>query len=630
MPSLKPVHRFPIPGAKTLGDTPRQVALEGELVIERSSVGVIQILDSGNPAAPRILPGNFSDFSLAEGGRIWAVQQGTGLVQSFESATGAPSGGPSPLPSRPPPDLVAVSGDGATLVTVAGDPLSGQTIRVEDAATRRAVRTIEGLSADLTAVAASPGGERIVTGSRIGALTRWDAQRGELEGVSRAESAPALALSFDDAGAALAVVRQSPFVDLIEPARGRTVRRWKAHTIASFAAFIPKTGELVTTGNDGVVAKWTPGPLPPPPPGRAPARPVEGPPPPGGPIGQMNWPIQRAALAPDGSLLAVSGAPGVRTPAAGFAATGGLDATLGAVSLADGKTLWDVTIPKCDPTDRFVGVSPDNKNILFATRELMKMPNGQELFIPTLRIYDARTGALGKTLRPETTGPIASLGTTVLVGGTHPVMYTWPAQSERARVQTTDTVVRAIATLPSRGLFILAGDSGATTLVSAKTGRSRGDARDAERRVRDREPRGRVPLEPRRRAQRGLGVRRAARGLVVRAIRRALRSARRARAEARRSRPAPPRRRSAGRRASTSRPAEARRAHRRHRVHRARLGLVAGPRGARARLRRRPPAAEQDGVRGASADGRRPAGAAGKNRVSVVAYDADGFASNAR
>ncbi len=196
----------------------------------------------------------------------------------------------------------------------------------------------------------------------------------------------------------------------------------------------------------------------------------DGPPPASAPAGQVGWAIERAALAPDASYLAVTGAPGRPTPQ-GFLNMGGFDAKLGVVSLADGKTLWETTIPKCDPHERFVGVSPDGKSILFSTRELTTMPNGQELFVATLRIYDARTGALGQTLRPGTDGPIASLGTTVLVGGKRPVLLAFPSYAERARIEVANTVVTAATALASRGIFILGGDGGGTTVVSEKTGK---------------------------------------------------------------------------------------------------------------------------------------------------------------
>ena len=62
------------------------------------------------------------------------------------------------------------------------------------------------------------------------------------------------------------------------------------------------------------------------------------------PVGHVGWAIQGAALAPDASYLAVTGAPGNRRRR-GLHPTGSLDATLGVISLADGRTLWETTIP---------------------------------------------------------------------------------------------------------------------------------------------------------------------------------------------------------------------------------------------------------------------------------------------
>jgi len=471
VPSLKLVRRFPIPGASGFASTPARVAIQGDTVLVRTVLGVTHLIDLKDVTAPRTLPGNFSDAAIAAG-RVWAVQQGSGRVLSFDLATSRPVGAAAPLPAHPAPDLVAVSGDGATLVAVASDQVTGQSIRIEDAATRRALRTIEGLPAVLTSIAVDPRGGSVATGSSIGAVARWDAHTGALEGVSRVERSPARSVSFDDAGATLALARQTPFVDLMDPDSGRITRRWKAHSFTYFAGYVPRSGDLVTAGLDGVVARWTPGPTPPAPApsGRPFARPQEGPPPAGGPIGHVGWPILGAALAPDASYLAVTGDPGRPTPL-GFTPAGGLDATLGAISLVDGKTLWEATVPRCDPHQRFVGVSPDSKSILFSTRELTRMPNGQELFVATLRIYDAHTGALGETLRPATDGPIASLGSTVLLGGKRPVLLAWPSHAERARLDVADTTVNAATVLASRGLFLLAGDGGGTTIVSERSGK---------------------------------------------------------------------------------------------------------------------------------------------------------------
>ena len=136
--------------------------------------------------------------------------ESSGRVLSFDLATAQPVGAAAPLPPHPAPDLVAVSGDGATLVSVASDQVTGQSIRVEDAATRRALRTIEGLPAMLTSIAIDPRGDRIVTGSLNGAVTRWDAHAGNARGrVARRSPGHMRSMSFDDAGATLAVAHHS-------------------------------------------------------------------------------------------------------------------------------------------------------------------------------------------------------------------------------------------------------------------------------------------------------------------------------------------------------------------------------------------------------------------------------------
>ncbi len=471
VPSFKVRRRFPLPGASWPAGIPRKVAIQGDTVLVLTSDRSMHLVDLQDATKSRALPGNFDDFAIAAG-RVWAVPFGSGRVLSFDLATAKPVGAAAPLPAHPAPRLVAISGDGTTLVSIASDAITGQSIRIEDAATRRTLRTIEGLSAVLTAIAVDPRGDHVVTGAMSGAVTRWDAHAGALEGVSPPTRTPVQSLSFDDAGTTLVIAHQSPFVALMDPDTGQITRRWKAHPFTSFAGYLPHSGDLVTAGVNGVVARWTPGPTPPAPApsGRPNARPQEGPPPAGGPIGHVDWAIQRAALAPDASYLAVVGDPGLRT---GIGLTLAYNPTtmLGAISLVDGKALWEATIPKCDQHHRFAGVSPDGKSVLLSTRELVRAPSGQELFVATLRIYDARTGALGETLRPGTYGPIASLGASVLIGGEHPVLLAWPSHAERARVEVADSQVAAVTALASRGIFLLAGNGGGTTIVSEKSGK---------------------------------------------------------------------------------------------------------------------------------------------------------------
>ncbi len=71
---------------------------------------------------------------------------------------------------------VAVSPDGRFIVSGSGD----RTVKVWEAATGRLLRSLEGHKDDMTAVAVSPDGRFIVSGSDDRTVKVWEAKTGRL------------------------------------------------------------------------------------------------------------------------------------------------------------------------------------------------------------------------------------------------------------------------------------------------------------------------------------------------------------------------------------------------------------------------------------------------------------------
>jgi hypothetical protein len=104
-------------------------------------------------------------------------------IKLWQATTGAITATlPYRLPALPPltwgANLLAFRPDGARLVATCGGDADPPSLVVWDPAKRREILTLRGHSLPATAVAFSPDGKRIVTGSADQTVKLWDAETG--------------------------------------------------------------------------------------------------------------------------------------------------------------------------------------------------------------------------------------------------------------------------------------------------------------------------------------------------------------------------------------------------------------------------------------------------------------------
>lgn len=476
-----------------LMDLPGRIEFHRDSVLIRARVGTITAFPLGSSNPSSTLPGKYSDMAIA-GDRLWVCDNHTANVSAFSLPNLTPISLPPANPARA--ELVAASSDESTVVFASQrlDPTSlhkvahrdaGTVINARDAATFRPVRTIEGRTTSIDAVAVNPAGNELITSSLQGELGRWDLRTG-----ARAMPLPdqerdrgrTLSLVYPPNGEFFVTIHGSPMIRARESKTALTVRHWvadRSHTVR-FASFIPQTAQLLTVAQDvkreisqtkkmangtpivietfdTLVQKWDLS-------GPTPEKKTETSgilaAPSGQKIGQAPHESSSVSMSPKGDQLALVGAN-----------------TIALMRVATGAVSWVAPLQTFVPGEmkqpdgalelnaRWTTFSPDGKSLILSTRRLETKPNRPQAWLPILLVFDTATGRITATHYVESYGPLAWRKDKLLIGGYHPSILDTPKMTVRARIAALDNMITSVALHPTRDLFIIAGDGGATSFV---------------------------------------------------------------------------------------------------------------------------------------------------------------------
>lgn len=474
-------HRIPVGSA--LGETPLRVALTADVAALLVAGGTITLHPLTPGAAPRVLAGRYKDMSASKG-RIWATELMKGTLATFT----LPDGQPVPLSSHELPrgDLVAASRDGSTIVTARSHLAEGMNIEVRDVQTMRAVRTIEGTVRSIESLTVRPDGSELVTGSFRGDLLRWDLGTGSPKPAvpqSERNKAPIRTLSYAPSGEQFASSTNAWRVRVHEAASGRITRQWDVlgGSFVRYAEFLPSSDELLTVRvrtdrkltskkgpggmpvidekHDVAVERWDL---------RGPRPPL-----PKAPLGEIARPQGKllTKLASDPWFFALS-KDGARLVVGGGEALTSLRTDTGRIDWTTKLPTVPIRLAKrpdggLEVNQSRATFSPDGKTIVLSTRKLLTRAGVQQ-FVPMLLEIDANTGRARKEHEPGTHGPVRWHKATIVVGGLKPAVLDARDFSVRARLTLADNKIDAIEVHPKRDLFLLGGDGGATSFVTER------------------------------------------------------------------------------------------------------------------------------------------------------------------
>ncbi|MFO0760811.1 MAG: caspase family protein [Byssovorax sp.] len=446
---------------------PVKLDLTGDTMVVRVPPATVEIFAVGTggqgASAPPVILSNPVRESAAGGDRAWILGDldkfgPPGAVRFGQRLTVRdPSGGvlfEDEMPSFA--SGLAVSADGA-IVAIARDDPGGEglrTITLRDGATLRPLRTLDIFASGINAVSAPPGRAEVLTRNAQGRLARWDLDRGMLlprtAGDDIYTPAP---IDFDGAGDLLISAGPDSVVRIRPASGGAQLRQWEPdrnHPVV-FGRFAGPGRALVTVSSTGSVSRWDLAPEAAPPP-----RPLhhyaEWNRPAGKEIAALGKPTFKAAISPDGSALAYDGDKGA----------------LGVIDTKAGALRWEIAAPSFAAEigrNRWISFSADGKKVLLSARD-----GGWGAKNAVLKVFDAATGALADTLHPGTLGPIAVRAGIVAVGGLHPALLDPQSFAVRARIDALDTEVTALSVHPSRDLLLVGGSGGETAIASATTG----------------------------------------------------------------------------------------------------------------------------------------------------------------
>lgn len=457
VPAMRVAQRFPQPGFSSPAALIQEMSFSDGALVVRNGLGpaTIDIIDPATGRRERSLPGSYISMSVARD-RIWTVDQAN-RVSAWSATTGEE------LPVKPEAGRqifsVAASGDGRTLALASEDKGHGdgddarQTITVRDTSTLHAIRTLAGRSRSLSALSVHPNGKQMVAGYQGGQIDWWDLQLGVLAGTSR-QPKSIINLAYDPSGETVAVVSASANVAVRSSKTGKVLRQW--WTRASFGAFLPNAPRLLTVSGDGEITQWNLAPPHPPPSdkplpfGDTHAQPEQR------IIGKLDFHVQdgKAAISPDGRWLAVEGAPKQKSHPD--------ERAIAVVDTETGALRWQTSVLAFDAASLSLAFTPDSARVLLSSHETPPGSQSRLQILPSLRVLDAKTGAVLQSIRQDTAGPLAIRGDTLFIGGARPVLLDAQTFAAKGEIGSGGKALVAAVPHPVTNALVLANNGGAT------------------------------------------------------------------------------------------------------------------------------------------------------------------------
>lgn len=158
------------------------------------------------------------------------------------------------LDRRAPVSAVAFSPDGALIASGSEDHM----VRVWHVATGRLIRRLEGHSSAVTAVAFSPDGSTIASASNDRTVRLWNAHSGRLLRTLQGHVYYVYAVAFDPQGRWLATASWDRTIALWDAGSGVLVKKLKGHSAAIRAIDFSRDGKTLASGSDDqTVRLWS-------------------------------------------------------------------------------------------------------------------------------------------------------------------------------------------------------------------------------------------------------------------------------------------------------------------------------------------------------------------------------------
>jgi WD40 repeat protein len=322
---------------------------------------------------------------------------------------------------------VAVSPDGRTIVSGSYD----RTVKVWEAASGRLLRSLEGHTDWVTAVAVSPDGRTIVSGSRDRTVQVWEAGSGRLlrslEG--HTDWVTAVAVSAD--GRTIVSGSEDCTVKVWEADSGRLLRSLEGHIVGVRAVAVSPDGRTIVSGSsDDTVKVWAAGS------GRL-LRSLEG----------HTAAVTAVAFSPDGRTI-VSGSE---------------DCTVKVWAADSGRLLRSLEGHIVGV--RAVAVSPDGRTIVSGSEDC------------TVKVWAADSGRLLRSLEGHTDWVTAVAfspdGRTIVSGSSDDTVKMWEAASGRLlrALEGHTADVTAVAVSPDGHTIVSGAADGTVQVWEAASGR---------------------------------------------------------------------------------------------------------------------------------------------------------------